>query len=497
MNVIEWIDNQRTEQDTSRTSRQWDSIIKFVNADARATLEIATGFGKTRIALYCIQMMNRNTKRSVMIVVPTKALHSQWTGLIKEWGLEASIYIINTVIRNTYTVDFLITDETHKFSANTFQRIFSCVKYKFILGLTGTFTRADGKHTIMNKYAPICDQITQTEARREGWVTNFTQFNVMVTESDTWYREYNNQETTFAQCFSRFGSDFQLMIYCSYSLDPSRGVPAAVTLARRLGWRGNSIERARSLRASGSTISNCWGGNTEDYRSPGKLQMKAIWAMKANRNMKSMLYESIAKREAAVQILNNYPDKRALTFGQSTESADWIATRTTDSKAYHTNIASGTTRVKWKKEYKTLVGAMKAIERNPELTRDNMSVSEWKQKKVSGTSIAKNNLERFLNNKFRILCTAKALSEGIDVPDAELGVIVSRTSSATDQSQRVGRISRHHTFENGRVKDAIVINLVVKDTRDEKWIKSAQARMRDIKQVTLNEILNERIPRIQ
>ncbi|MCD7956068.1 MAG: DEAD/DEAH box helicase family protein [Lachnospiraceae bacterium] len=54
----------------------------------------------------------------------------------------------------------------------------------------------------------------------------------------------------------------------------------------------------------------------------------------------------------------------------------------------------------------------------------------------------RNNLERFRTGEFRILITCKSLDEGVDIPDASIGIILSGTSVQRQRTQRLGRIIR-------------------------------------------------------
>lgn len=54
----------------------------------------------------------------------------------------------------------------------------------------------------------------------------------------------------------------------------------------------------------------------------------------------------------------------------------------------------------------------------------------------------RNTLERFRTGSVRILITCKAIDEGIDVPDASVGIIMSGTSTQRQRIQRLGRIVR-------------------------------------------------------
>lgn len=59
-----------------------------------------------------------------------------------------------------------------------------------------------------------------------------------------------------------------------------------------------------------------------------------------------------------------------------------------------------------------------------------------------GALANKNTLERFRHGDIRILLTCRALDEGIDVPEATIGIILSGTSMERQRLQRLGRILR-------------------------------------------------------
>jgi superfamily II DNA or RNA helicase len=51
-------------------------------------------------------------------------------------------------------------------------------------------------------------------------------------------------------------------------------------------------------------------------------------------------------------------------------------------------------------------------------------------------------LDRFRSGEYRILVTSQVLNEGVDVPEASIGIIVSGTGSVREHVQRLGRILR-------------------------------------------------------
>ncbi|MGQ9513842.1 MAG: DEAD/DEAH box helicase family protein [Thermoproteota archaeon] len=70
-------------------------------------------------------------------------------------------------------------------------------------------------------------------------------------------------------------------------------------------------------------------------------------------------------------------------------------------------------------------------------------------------------LKRFKDGRFRAIVTSKVLDEGIDVPEASLGIIVSGTGSSREFVQRLGRLLRKREGKKARL-----IEIVSKETSE-------------------------------
>lgn len=80
-----------------------------------------------------------------------------------------------------------------------------------------------------------------------------------------------------------------------------------------------------------------------------------------------------------------------------------------------------------------------------------------------GPQANKNVLERFRTGDIRILIACKSMDEGIDVPDASIGIILSGTSTKRQRIQRLGRIIR----KNEGKSRALLYYLHLADTSEE------------------------------
>ena len=155
----------------TRDERQEEARVKWIKNKCRGTLVQPTGCGKTTTALKCLKsVISKYPDKTILIVVPTDNLKVQWRQQLDNWGMvfNTEVQVINSVIKKSWKVDILCLDEVHRYGADTFREVFNKVQYKYILGLTATFERLDGKHAIMQKHCPVVDEITLFEAKSNG-----------------------------------------------------------------------------------------------------------------------------------------------------------------------------------------------------------------------------------------------------------------------------------------------------------------------------------------
>jgi len=157
---------------------------------------------------------------------------------------------------------------------------------------------------------------------------------------------------------------------------------------------------------------------------------------------KEMLYGCPEKIKACVDIYRKFEDKQIITFSQKTDTADLIrdAINKTFGKdravAYHTGIKGKQIIIDGKK-YKHRDGLVEYFKR-----------------------------DEYPHN---LLATAKALDEGANIPHINLGIITDGTSTKRQNIQRWGRTLRYIEGE-----ETIIIELYIKDTKDEDWLRDRQ-----------------------
>jgi superfamily II DNA or RNA helicase len=71
-------------------------------------------------------------------------------------------------------------------------------------------------------------------------------------------------------------------------------------------------------------------------------------------------------------------------------------------------------------------------------------------------------LERFHSGEYAVLVTSQVLNEGVDVPAANVGIVLSGTGSVREHVQRLGRLLRKHGE-----KQAILYEVVTRNTAEE------------------------------
>lgn len=284
----------------SRDERQEECRVKWIKNKCRGIVVAPTGVGKTRIALNCIKtILSRYPLFTVIVIVPTITLQKQWIDEVDKLGysLNVKVLVINSAVKKDYKCDLLVIDEIHKVATPSFISIFEKIKYRIVLGLTATLHRLDGKEVLIEKYCPVIDTITESEALQNHWISQYKEYLVLLDVPDIEnYLELNNQ---FYQHFEFFNYDFGI-------------------LRKLLGPKGylNRI-KLRDIMYKGS----------DKQMKSDTLKNITLHAMEATRLLqarKSFINYHPLKLEVARDIINARNNSKIITFSNNIKMAESI-----------------------------------------------------------------------------------------------------------------------------------------------------------------------------
>lgn len=285
---------------SSRDLRQEQCMKAWFKSKGHGTIVGSTGFGKTRVGLMIIsKILNKYPDKKVLIVVPTLTLKEQWLKQIDNLGysLNCNVQVINTVIKQQLVCDLLIIDEIHTVLAETFAQVFKTVKYQYVLGLTATFERLDGRHEICNQYCPVCDEVNIIECLTNGWVSPYKEYQVLINVDDI--EEYQQYNKDFIKYFEVFNFDWDLMQKCT-------------------GPNGH-FEQAK-LRNE-----RCPNGTEEQRKQVFQtIKLSAINCMRAVQKRKAFINNHPKKLELTRRIIEARPFSKIITFSNSIKMAESI-----------------------------------------------------------------------------------------------------------------------------------------------------------------------------
>lgn len=141
----------------------------------RALVHMATGLGKSYIAMQDILQVNPKkvlftaSMKDILIEAQAEAQRQGLAHKIEFVTLQYLYINIDTIKANEY--DYIVYDEAHHMQAKTYLEVFNKLKPKFILALTATPNRHDGKQISKLFGKPIYVK-TLGEALVQGWLAN-------------------------------------------------------------------------------------------------------------------------------------------------------------------------------------------------------------------------------------------------------------------------------------------------------------------------------------
>ena len=199
--------------------------------------------------------------------------------------------------------------EIHQYAAETFYEVFEKVKYKIILGLTGTIDRLDGKQTLLTDKCPIIDQLTMEEAIKNKWLAPYTEYKVLVEVNDIDVYKKHNED--FMKYFAKFNFDFDLAMQCV----------SGVKVGNRIIKKAHQVQYDYAKKIC--TISPYSSTYNDAVRQIfGEIKASAFAWNRALRARKEFVMNHPKKIEIAELILSYRPEAKAITFNSSIAQAE-------------------------------------------------------------------------------------------------------------------------------------------------------------------------------
>ena len=405
--------------------------LEIWRKDNRGTVKVATGGGKTLLAMAVAQDLQNSVNQNLklIVVVPSVPLMNQWYDEFKMSNLPSSqigllsggnkiapdqnLKVIITVIqfackklpdviKSLGWGDnlLMVVDECHRANAPVFRKIFN-TKAKYTLGLSATPESDVDSESIMedSKFAdspvgkalgPIIYDFSLEDCLKAGLLTEFDIWHVALPLRGTEIAKYNNMSREISELHkeltnrftnSKSQSNLNFIAWCNFLANKSD--------ANASRFMGLSSDRKR------------------------------------------MLYRSAARAEFVQNILNasmTESDRMVILFHETIDEINTLYRRTLNAKLpvvlEHSNLSS---------------------------------------------KLRDENIEAFRVKLARIIISAKSLVEGFNVPSADIGIIAASSSSLRQRIQSLGRMLRKK--ESG--EKALIFVLYMKETTDESIYQKA------------------------
>jgi superfamily II DNA or RNA helicase len=439
--------------DSKKLERQELGVNTWFKAGKRGTLHYFTGVGKTFTAVLIIKALFRKDDiHNIVVIVPSEELVNQWNDVLSKSFTKKQLTLISVFTPNYVLVNDLrvqtntiIADELHEYVSDEFFKVINgeYIRFDNTLGLTATYKDSKGRHTILQELYPIIDEITEEEALKEGYIAPYVEFNLSVRLTQEEQDKYKAYSKLISKGISKFGKGgFGLAAKCLsggyHGGKKYKGSHFVWGWAVYNGYNTN-LDLNNPLHAS---INEMW--------NPNKIFGYASSLLNNTRKRKDLLYNAINKLEVSKELFFKFSDLKAIVFSQSTAFADKLdltlnLTEPNSSVVYHSKLQ----------------------------TRLLPSPKTGKLIKFGAGRLKKLAISSIKSGKARGICTASSLDKGFDVQDVVLGITASGTSNFTQYKQRGGRVKRIDMFNPS--KTALLVNLYVKDTKDEVWLKKRQS----------------------
>lgn len=460
--------------DQSKFERQKEGADRWRFNKGIGTLNYVPRFGKTFTAINFIINPHLKAKEDnyVIILVPSEIVARVWHDNLKSYcdAIDRiEIRTINSCQNETAVLkcSLLIVDELHKFVSDERRSYIdgTFINHIYRLGLTGTYP-FDKEYSWLHELYPIVDTIEEREAIDKGWISNFIEYNILLELSDKDKITYKKLSEPIAEILDLFRNKYKYFLIPGGTLMPDdfsliqacySGMKAKSldgndiyitydkicnTLAGLMGWHRNL------------DISDELGKQINDYWSPNAIHEASKKFMDFIRKRNNILINNEVKLNVVKEIVSKY-HYPTIIFNESTDFADAITEAINNDSDYHNAIC-----------YHSNIESRPII--NPATNSYYLyTTGERKgEPKVFGKKTIKNMvIEGTRTGIYTIISTAKALDEGLDIPNLEVVICTAGTTNPMTYKQRTARGKTVDIYNPN--KTTKIFNLVFNDFLDD------------------------------
>lgn len=382
---------------------QEEAVEKFLKNDCKLILEMATGTGKTRTAIGCInKILEKKEKILIVISTPQNLLSLQWKADIELLEIETDETLIASGINNSWrkeiegliykinngVVNSLIIYTTHVTSSKSeFFKALKLLKEEVKIFFIGDEVHGLGAGKTRNSLNERYDYRLGLSATPERWFDD---------EGSQILKEYFGNDSFIFDIHSALNT-LNPMTNKTF-LTPYYYHPIKVELVE------NELEKYIELTQK---ISKLVFLQDTDGMSPLTQLLNKRSEIVKNAANKLCVLENILRELSAVEDI--------LIFS-SPNSLDKIQDMLSDMDIIY-NIITQNQGSKPEKRY------------------NNMSEREYI-------------IKQFSEKNYKVLLAIKCLDEGIDIPSAKIAILYSNTTNPREYIQRIGRVIRRTEGKN-------------------------------------------------
>lgn len=486
------------ERNNTKDKRGDLGIQLWLKNRASGTLNYAMRFGKTFVGIkVCENSLLKNSDIKIIILTPSEVVSSTWDGYVKYY-LDASANItimtrskmIDTITKQIeLSCDLLIVDEIHKFTTDAAYQSLIKIKQRFILGLTGTYPSGEAGR-MLSKIAPVVDTITEQEALDNNWIAPYEEFNLVIEFPDKDKELYAKLTEPIAETLQLFRgtandlnrfmkskvfkTDYNVIDACF------RGISTYDIYGKIIRFDALSV---RSLLAHLKgwnhqlDLTSTLNKQIDDNWSPQIIDSRARAFDKQIRLRNNLMIMHPLKLKMVSQIIDR-TRKPTIVFNEATDFADMVCDKVNKlgdinspiCTVYHSNIESRFLRDE-SGHYITYKTGNKVGE-----------------PKVFGkTSLKADAIDGMMSGRYLCISTARALDEGLSIPNIELVITTGGTTNPIQYKQRSARGKTVNLYNPD--KKAMIINIVFDDFYENKQNEEGETVLKRIKSRDLTKLV--------